>query len=162
MAAPTRSLQCVSSPISPSHSRRYRSCSGDSTHASLPHACSLSPCGSCRSASNRLSFRRNAVPSPRTHQAVCLQRLLTRRRHMRAQPQTPATTLRVHHLCSLLPSALPRTAPPAALPLARGARACPRCHALVHAQKIDALSTQAQKREASGDIAGARALWSEA
>jgi Zn-dependent protease len=47
-------------------------------------------------------------------------------------------------------------------PLARGARACPRCHALVYTQKIDALSAQAQKREASGDIAGARELWSEA
>jgi Zn-dependent protease len=47
-------------------------------------------------------------------------------------------------------------------PLARGARACPRCHALVHAQQIDALSAQAQKRESSGDIAGARLLWSEA
>src|SRR4051812_9716535 len=47
-------------------------------------------------------------------------------------------------------------------PLARGARACPRCRALVHAQQIEALSAQAQKRESSGDIAGARALWSEA
>jgi Zn-dependent protease len=46
-------------------------------------------------------------------------------------------------------------------PLPRGARACPRCHALVHTQQIDALSAQAQKRESSGDIAGARALWSE-
>ena len=51
--------------------------------------------------------------------------------------------------------------PPAALHFS-GARACPRCHALVHAQKIDALSAQAQKREASGDIAGARELWSQA
>jgi Zn-dependent protease len=47
-------------------------------------------------------------------------------------------------------------------PLARGACVCPRCRALVHAKQIDALSAQAQKREASGDIAGARALWSEA
>jgi Zn-dependent protease len=47
-------------------------------------------------------------------------------------------------------------------PLARGARACPRCHALVHAQRLDALSAEAKKREASGDIAGARALWGEA
>ncbi len=46
-------------------------------------------------------------------------------------------------------------------PLPRGARACPRCHALVHTQQIDTLSAQAQKRESSGDIAGARALWSE-
>ena len=46
--------------------------------------------------------------------------------------------------------------------LPAGARACPRCHALVHAQKIDALSSQAQKREASGDIASARELWSQA
>jgi Zn-dependent protease len=46
-------------------------------------------------------------------------------------------------------------------PLPRGARACPRCHALVHTQQIDALSAQAQKRESSGDIAGARELWSE-
>jgi Zn-dependent protease len=43
-----------------------------------------------------------------------------------------------------------------------GARACPRCHALVFGQKLDDLSAQAQKREAAGDIAGARALWSEA
>ena len=47
-------------------------------------------------------------------------------------------------------------------PLARGARACPRCHALVHAQRLDAISAEARKREASGDIAGARALWSQA
>ena len=47
-------------------------------------------------------------------------------------------------------------------PLARGVRACPRCHALVHAQRLDALSADAKKREAAGDIADARALWSEA
>jgi Zn-dependent protease len=47
-------------------------------------------------------------------------------------------------------------------PLTRGARACPRCHALVYAQKLDALSAQARKREASGDIAGARTLWNDA
>src|ERR1700728_2356577 len=47
-------------------------------------------------------------------------------------------------------------------PLARGARACPRCHALVHSQRLDALSAEAKKREASGDIAGARGLWAEA
>jgi Zn-dependent protease len=43
-----------------------------------------------------------------------------------------------------------------------GARACPRCHALIHGQKLEDLSAQAQKLEAAGDIAGARKLWSEA
>ena len=52
--------------------------------------------------------------------------------------------------------------PSAARPLAPGARACPRCHALVHAARLDALSAEAKKREAAGEIAGARALWSEA
>src|SRR5690348_3549806 len=47
-------------------------------------------------------------------------------------------------------------------PLSRGARACPRCRALVYSQKLDDLSAQAQKREAAGDIPGARELWSQA
>lgn len=47
-------------------------------------------------------------------------------------------------------------------PLSRSARVCPRCQALVYTQRIEALSAQAQKREAAGDIAGARQLWSEA
>ncbi|MGA9720769.1 MAG: site-2 protease family protein [Acidobacteriaceae bacterium] len=68
---------------------------------------------------------------------------------------------------SVFPSASRATASPAhcavcGAPLAPGARACPRCHALVHSQQLDALSAEAKKREASSDIAGARALWSEA
>jgi Zn-dependent protease len=68
---------------------------------------------------------------------------------------------------SVFPSASRASAGPAncavcGAPLAPGARACPRCHALVHSQRLDALSAEAKKREASGDIAGARALWSEA
>jgi Zn-dependent protease len=59
-------------------------------------------------------------------------------------------------------SATPKNCASCGAPLGGGTRACPRCHALVHAARIDALSTQAQKRESSGDIAGARALWSEA
>ncbi len=68
---------------------------------------------------------------------------------------------------SVFPSATRATAGPAncavcGAPLAAGARACPRCHALVHSQRLDALSAEAKKREAAGDIAGARTLWSEA
>jgi hypothetical protein len=59
-------------------------------------------------------------------------------------------------------SATPKNCASCGAPLGSGTRACPRCHALVHAARIDALSTEAQKRESSGDIAGARALWSEA
>lgn len=47
-------------------------------------------------------------------------------------------------------------------PLSGGLRACPHCHSLVYSQKLDELSAQAQKREAAGDIAGARALWQQA
>lgn len=46
--------------------------------------------------------------------------------------------------------------------LAAGAQACPSCHALVHAARLDAISAQAKQREAAGDLAGARALWNEA
>jgi Zn-dependent protease len=46
--------------------------------------------------------------------------------------------------------------------LPAGARVCPSCHALVHAARLDAISAEAQKREASGDIVRARALWNEA
>jgi Zn-dependent protease len=68
---------------------------------------------------------------------------------------------------SVFPSTTRATAGPAncavcGAPLAAGARVCPRCRVLVHSQRLDALSAEAKKREGTGDIAGARALWSEA
>ena len=46
--------------------------------------------------------------------------------------------------------------------LPAGARACPVCHALVHAAQLDTLSAQARAREAAGDPDAARALWQQA
>ncbi len=61
-----------------------------------------------------------------------------------------------------LSSASPSRCSACGATLAPGARACPSCHALVHAARLDALSAEARKLESSGDIAGARALWTEA
>lgn len=44
-------------------------------------------------------------------------------------------------------------------PLARGDLACPRCHALVHAEELERLSAQARELEQKGELRQARQEW---
>jgi Zn-dependent protease len=45
--------------------------------------------------------------------------------------------------------------------LPEGARSCPACHALVHADQLEMLSGHARAAEAAGDLGAARAAWNQ-